>query len=311
MKTVKRIFLFILLIIIIGYGYATWFFSGEIVAFTPATSEEMSEVKKFNDLSAFGVTPQEISFETSTRSDTKTGDTLTLSGWFIPGKSKNSPTFVVLHGKGDTRIGSLKYSGMLSRAGYNVLAYDHRHHGASEGTFSTYGFYEGYDVSAAIDYLESRGDCNTERLGILGESFGGATAIMAASIDPRITILIEDSSYPDLPTVVSDYGKMLYGLPRFPLVDSALLVAGLRAHFSPFAVSPLTAIANVTVPTLIIHCDGDADIKPLYSEWMYDASGAEVKELHFFSGCTHTRGYEDHTEEYERLVLDFISRNMP
>jgi hypothetical protein len=44
---------------------------------------------------------------------------------------------------------------------------------------------------------------------------------------------------------------------------------------------------------------------------MFDASGAEVKELYYFDGCTHTMGYEDHTEEYEEIVLTFIEENMP
>ncbi len=244
-------------------------------------------------------------------SDRDQGDTLALAGWFVPGATVDAPVFIVLHGKGDNRIGVIKYVGMLARAGYAVLTYDHRHHGASEGKYATYGWYEGYDVSAAINYLEKRGDCNTGRLGVLGESYGAATAIMAAARDKRIKLLIEDSAYPDLPTVIADYGKALYGLPRFPLVDSALFVAGLRAHIKPNAVSPIVAIRSVTVPTLIIHCTEDANIKPEYSEWMFDACAAGVKELCYFEGCTHTRGYEDHTDEYETTVIRFIRENMP
>lgn len=311
MKVFKRIIIALVIIVIAGYGYATWFFAGEIVAFTPKTMEEQLKIKKFNDLSKFGVVPEEISFTTFEFSDTKEGKELNIKGWFIPGRSPEAPTFVVLHGQGDNRIGSLKYAGMLSRAGYNVLAYDHRHHGESEGDFSTFGYYEGYDVSAAIDYLESRGDCNTERLGIIGESFGGATAIMAVSVDHRIKLLIEDSSYPDLPTIVSDYAKILYGLPRFPLVDSALFVAGIRAHFSADDASPIEAIKKVEVPTLIIHCDADENVKVEYSTDIFEASPAAVKEIFIFEGCTHTMGYEDFTEEYEELVLGFIKKNMP
>ena len=311
MKTFKKIVVSLLIVIVVIFAAATWYFSGQIVAFPSRPNEEIIAEKKFSDLSAFGVNPEDVTFTTKEFSDRKQGETLTLAGWFVPGATKDAPVFIVLHGKGDNRIGVIKYVGMLARAGYAVLTYDHRHHGASEGRYATYGYYEGYDVSAAIDYLAARGDCNTERLGVMGESYGAATAIMAAAVDPRIRLLIEDSAYPDLPTVIADYGKALYGLPRFPLVDSALFVAGLRAHFRPKEVSPLIAIKSVTVPTLIIHCTGDANIRPEYSEWIYAASGAAVKELHFFDGCTHTRGYEDHTDEYEKLVLGFIEKNMP
>jgi fermentation-respiration switch protein FrsA (DUF1100 family) len=311
MKIIKRIIVALIILIIVAFAAATWYFSEQIVAFAPRTNDEIIPEKKFHDLAEFGVKPEEVTFVTREFSDRGQGDTLTLAGWFVPGATEDAPVFIVLHGKGDNRIGVIKYVGMLARAGYAVLAYDHRHHGASEGAYATYGWYEGYDVSAAIDYLEERGDCNTTRLGVLGESYGAATAVMAAARDKRIKLLVEDSAYPDLPTVIADYGKALYGLPRFPLVDSALFVAGLRAHIKPKAVSPLVAIGSVTVPTLIIHCTEDANIKPEYSQWMFDACAADVKELCYFEGCTHTRGYEDHTKEYETMVLGFIRQNMP
>lgn len=311
MKLLKRILLVVILVILLGFGYASWYFSGEIIAFKTVTIDEQLESKEFHDLADFGVVPEEIAFETIENVDVKDGKKLMLKGWFIPGKSRNEPTFVVLHGQNDNRIGSLKYSGMLARAGYNVLAYDHRHHGLSEGEFCTYGYHESHDVSSAIDYLEKRGDCNIDQLGVLGESMGAAIAILAAAEDKRIKLLIEDSSFPSLPVVVSDYAKALYGLPKFPLVDSALILAGIRADFSPKDVSPITAIKRVTVPTLIIHCDGDTNIKPEYSTEMYEASGAEDKEIYFFSGCGHTMGYEDYTDIYEVLVLTFIKNHWP
>ncbi|MBN2223960.1 MAG: alpha/beta fold hydrolase [Deltaproteobacteria bacterium] len=310
MKSFKRIIGAIIILIVVAFAAATWFFSGQIIAFAPRTDDQIIAEKKFHDPSEFGVKPEEVTFTTREWADKNEGKTLTISGWFIPGASKDAPVFIVLHGKGDSRVGVVKYVGMLARAGYAVLAYDHRHHGHSEGKYATYGYYEGYDVSAAIDYLEKRGDCDIGRLGIMGESYGAAAAVMAAARDPRIRILIEDSAYPDLATVVADYGKALYGLPRFPLVDSALFVAGLRAGFAPKDVSPINEICAITVPTLIIHCTGDANIRPEYSQWMFNACGADVKELHYFDGCTHTMGYEDHTDEYEAVVLGFIRKNM-
>lgn len=311
MKRLMKIIGWLLVAIVVVFAAAVWHFSGEIVAFSPRPDDQIIAEKQFKNLSTFGVTAEEITFTTREFSDRKQGETLTLAGWFIPGATKDAPVFIVLHGKGDNRIGVIKYAGMLARAGYTVLAYDHRHHGASEGRVATYGYYEGYDVSAAIDYLEARGDCNTDRLGVMGESYGAATAVMAAAEDPRIRLLIEDSAYPDLKTIVADYARALYGLPRFGLVDSAVFVAGLRARFDPADASPIRAIEKVGVPTLIIHCTEDANIKPEYSERMFAASGGAVKELHYFDGCTHTMGYEVHTDQYEELVLGFIAKNMP
>jgi len=311
MKIVKRIVLILVVLLVVVFLGASWYFSGQIVAFETKTIEEQLENKEFSDLAEFGVEPEDVSFHSYDKSDEMAGEEIELSGWFIPGERVDAPTFIVLHGQNDNRIGSLKYAGMLGRAGYAVLIYDQRYHGLSEGDFCTFGYYESYDVSAAIEYLETRDDCNTAHLGIVGESFGGAVAIMAAAEDKRIDLLVEDSAYPGFRTIVADYAKDLYGLPKFPLVYSALFLAGLRADFPPEAVEPISAIENVFVPTLILHCLGDENVSPDYSQAMFDASGAEVKELYYFDGCTHTMGYEDHTEEYEEIVLTFIEENMP
>jgi len=310
MKVAKRIILILVVFVVVIFLGATWYFSGQIISFQTKTIEEQIEHKMFSDLAEFGVSAKDIHFYSYEKSDKMAGERIELSGWFIPGESTDSPTFIVLHGHSDNRIGALKYAGMLGRAGYNVLIYDQRYHGLSDGKYCTYGYYESFDVSAAIGYLESREDCNTADLGIVGESFGGAVAIMAAAEDKRIDLLIEDSAYSAFDTIIADQARALYGLPKFPFVYSAVFLAGVRADFSPDAVKPVVAIEKVFVPTLILHCLGDVDTRPEYSQMIFDASGAEVKELHYFDGCTHTMGYEDHTEEYEEIVLSFIKKNM-
>ena len=252
----KKIIISVSALLIIFFAIG-WYFSGEVIAFTPDSYEKMKKEKKFNDPSTFGVKPEELMFPTFENSKNKSGKILKIKAWFFKGKSVQSPTFIVLHGKGDNRIGSLKYAGMLAKAGYNVLSYDQRHHGKSDGKFTSYGYYERYDVSAAIDFLEKSNRCNTKKLGIIGESFGAAVSIMATAIDPRIKLLIEDSAYKDMNSIIADYAKEMFGLPQFPIVDFALFISGLRASFDVTEVSPLNEIKKITVPTLIIHCVDD------------------------------------------------------
>jgi cephalosporin-C deacetylase-like acetyl esterase len=44
-----------------------------------------------------------------------------------------------------------------------------------------------HDVQLMIDYLTSRGDLDTSRIGLFGQGSGGAIGILAAAADPRIT----------------------------------------------------------------------------------------------------------------------------
>lgn len=70
-----------------------------------------------------------------------------------------------------------------------ALRFNFRGVGNSGGKFGG-GVKERDDVIAALDYLGARKDINTESLGIVGYSFGGAVALPIAQEDTRINKLI-------------------------------------------------------------------------------------------------------------------------
>ncbi len=60
-----------------------------------------------------------------------------------------------------------------------------------------------HDVRKVIDYLATRKDLDSSRIGIYGQGSGAAVAILAAAVDPRIKILdLEDTwgNWPDFVT---------------------------------------------------------------------------------------------------------------
>lgn len=52
-----------------------------------------------------------------------------------------------------------------------------------------------YDVSRGIDYLASRGDADMRRIGIMGNSAGGTTAVFAAAVLPQISYAMPSCSF--------------------------------------------------------------------------------------------------------------------
>jgi hypothetical protein len=64
MKLFKRIIISVIILIVVAFLGATWYFSGQIIAFAPSTDDQIIADKKFHDLSAFGVTPEEVTFTT-------------------------------------------------------------------------------------------------------------------------------------------------------------------------------------------------------------------------------------------------------
>jgi len=76
---------------------------------------------------------------------------------------------------------------VLNEAGYVVLNFDYKGWGESEGPktrLAPYGRVA--DVQAALTFLAAQPEVEASRLGIYGTSYGGATVVWVAAIDPRV-----------------------------------------------------------------------------------------------------------------------------
>src|SRR6476660_9799816 len=79
----------------------------------------------------------------------------------------------------------------FSAAGYVVLAFDYKGWGDSEGPRSRLAPYSRVaDVQAALTFLGSLPEVDAARLGIYGTSYGGATVVWTAAIDPRVKCVV-------------------------------------------------------------------------------------------------------------------------
>lgn len=80
---------------------------------------------------------------------------------------------------------------VLNEAGYVVLTFDYKGWGSSEGTRSRLAPYSRVaDLQAAMTFLGLQANVDDSRLGIYGTSYGGATVIWTAAIDPRVKCVV-------------------------------------------------------------------------------------------------------------------------
>jgi uncharacterized protein len=76
---------------------------------------------------------------------------------------------------------------VLAEAGYVVLNFDYKGWGDSDGSKTRLAPYSRVaDVQAALSFLSAHPQVDTNRLGIYGTSYGGATVVFVAAIDPRV-----------------------------------------------------------------------------------------------------------------------------
>lgn len=226
-----------------------------------------------------------------------------LHGIYFP-NNNSKKTIIFCHGFTYTLFGSVKYMNIFLKRGFNVLIYDHRFHGKSEGKYTTYGFYERYDLKAFTDYILERNG-NNSIVGIHGESMGAATALLNSAIDSRVNFYIADCPYKDLKTLLKYHLKYDYDLPYFPIVNMASLICFLRAGFFYKNVCPEKEIAHVLTPIFFIHGDDDKFIPCSMSMDMYNSKKG-IKKLYLAKGADHAKSYFVDKEEYEKQIDNFL-----
>src|ERR671932_1835701 len=111
-----------------------------------------------------------------------TEDGLPLSGWFFRAVGAlPAPTVVLSHGVWTGRRECLPLALRFQAAGYNVLVFDFRAHGLSDGRYTSVGHLETNDVIGAVQYLKRRPEVDPTRIGVVGFSMGAAAPIQAAA----------------------------------------------------------------------------------------------------------------------------------
>ena len=187
---------------------------------------------------------------------------LWLKGWLFRATAPRRGLIVYLHGVADNRRSGVGLARRFVPKGYDVLAYDSRAHGESEGRDCTYGFYEKRDLPRALDAVRA------DRAVLFGASLGAAVALQAAPDEPRVRGVIAQSSFSDLEIVIRERAPWIATRAE---VDEALAIAEKRGHFKVAGVSPREAAARIHVPVLLIHGLEDRETPTAHSQKIYDA----------------------------------------
>ena len=229
----------------------------------------------------------------------------------------------------------------LTDAGYVVLTFDYKGWGDSDGPksrLSPYG--RVIDSQAALTFLGAQDMVDANRLGIYGTSYGGATVVWTAAVDPRVKAVVSvvgighghrwmrsvrrPDEFADLMarSAADRVRRVMTGQSEFversdillPDRQSAELATAARRG-NPGAVSeiPLEYIDDTLGfhpewivdkisprPVLFITSDDDRLVPPDESEALYAKAG-EPKKLIVLKGWGH---YEVYAGEAFRQVIE-------
>ena len=299
LRWAKRIGLGLLaLLALVIFGWGPYWLAGI------ATVRRVS----FNDRENAGLTPAsfDLSFEEVTF---RTDDGLELKGWWVPAPQARG-TVVMVHGLNRARIEMVKKVPFVHQHGWNALLYDQRHHGASQGERSTFGWREKDDLRAAKAFVGARAHGPVVYWGV---SLGAAAATLAAAEDAQVAGLVCDSTYRSLPDTVRHHLKLFRGftwwlriVPSWPVADEVLFWIGRRGGFDPAAVNVIGAAGRLGGrPALFVCNSGDRRMPAEIAFELKAAAGARARVL-VVPGNSHGGAWRDGTAAYEGAVAGLL-----
>ncbi|MGQ0764321.1 MAG: alpha/beta hydrolase [Gemmatimonadota bacterium] len=212
-----------------------------------------------------------------------------LSAWIVPAATGDTASvwLLVCHGN----LGNIGYGqrpefySFMRDLGVNVLAFDYRGFGASEGEPFEEGLYE--DAEASWRFLRDSLDVPPANIVIFGHSLGSGVAIDLASRVEAGALIVEGAY-----TSVADRGQELYPWLPVRLVASEQFPS-------------ITKIARVNVPKLFLHSPSDAVIPFEHGRRLFDASA----EPRFFVAVEggHENAYSVDRERYFSAIAALLA----
>ena len=297
-------FLVIDLLLIAVYLGGSWYFSGILLAFPRNTLVEDEARTDLPEPAELGLpAPENVTFAAADE---------TLAGWYFENDLNGDCGMLLLHGRSSTRYGALRFAPLFWDRGCDLLLFDARYHGDSTGEFGTYGYHESDDMLAALDWFTGRAGLSPSQVGLMGTSYGAATALLAAAKAPDIAFVAADSPYRDLQTIIIEQGVQQYGDFVRLFVPGAFWIAGLRADFDPYAVSPVTAAAQIEAPVFLLHSQQDSYTLPYHSQDIYDNLADAEGVLYLTDwGAAHSASITVNFDGYATYMDDFLAQYVP
>ncbi len=191
-----------------------------------------------------------------------------------------SATFTILYSHGNSEeINELSpFFQELSKAGFNVLAYEYRGYGSSDGKPSEKNVYE--DIETAYDYLVNDQKISPEKIMFHGRSLGGAISIDLASRKKCGGLIVESTFVSAFPIVTK--------VPIYP--------------FDKF--DSINKIDRVNCPKLFIHGTADTLIPIWHGEKLF-AKANESKSFFKVESAGHNDLVLVAGKSYFEAILKF------
>jgi uncharacterized protein len=228
-----------------------------------------------------------------------------LKGWFFQGQGDK--TILIVHGGFQTRldenVDTLDLTKSLVADGYNVLLFDLRGRGESQGKGLNM-LTNVNDIGGAVDFLKTRG--GAAHIGIIGFCSGAATTAIFASQE-NIGAVVLDGCFATVDAMVTRQATTR-GIPAF-LVDSFIpgLKLTVKLFYGSLPENPINVVPEITCPVFFIHEQNDNLTTTQETAELFAAAKNPADKLWEIPGALHSEGYKTDPVDYVNKVNAFFA----
>jgi dipeptidyl aminopeptidase/acylaminoacyl peptidase len=211
----------------------------------------------------------------------------------------SSSQIVLLHGWGGSAETMVPPAMQFAELGYGALCVSMRGWGQSGGEDDC-GLKQPADVAAVLAWLRANVP-QTRRIGLFGISQGGQVALLAAARGVDIAAV---AAWAPVTDVASWRATTEYpGIPEY--IDAVCADGDLAAR------SPMSVVADLRVPLLLVHGDADTRVPTAQSRALHAAVAAAggSSRLEELPGVGHQRGPAGNTQAFD-VTTDFFATHL-
>ena len=237
-----------------------------------------------------------------------TQDSFKLEALYFP--SNNGAAILLLHGFKSYRFDNLvlTVTAMFVRNGYGVILAMRRAHGNSDGELITFGKNEYFDTEAVYQYVINRPDVNPEKIGLFGQSMGGALGILYTAENSNIKALVADCPYDSFDNTLGVSVEYFTGLPAFPFANIIKFFIERKLGFQIEEVDPINQISKISPrPVFILTAGKDILVNQTGGQKLVDAAG-EPFEFWYDPAIEHCDFRYEYPEEFEERIVGFFDK---
>ena len=222
---------------------------------------------------------------------------------------------IILQGRGESLLYSYYFADVYAKNEHNVLVFDGRSQGLSDGNYQTGGIKESDDVILWIKLINER--YNIVDFTIHGICIGGATAIytyckLKNEDNGYINRIVTEALFKSYYELFKAHPKA-YKVPLLPVIYAATCLAFFLifvfTRVRPFKETPIKYMQDIDIPILFICSARDKFSIRSNSEELFKTCASDHKEIYFFPKGRHSLARFSQKSEYDELIIHFLQRH--